>query len=214
MNNNYLYFDIETAPLPMEKIAHLEPKFKAPSNYKTEEAIAKAISAKREEWYDQAALSPITGEIVYIGLLKDKEFNSKGILETDNDEKALILDFFSKLQADTILVGWNIRNFDIPYIIQRSWKYKLKLPEILSQYMSNSYTCPYVLDLMQYFSCNTKAYISLDNAAKFLDLGSKGGESGDLFAPKYFASKELRASAISYNNNELELLKLIHERLI
>src|SRR5688572_8585619 len=62
-------FDIETAPLPDEQIAPFVPEFSAPSNYKDPEKIKAYIEGEKVKWLEQAALSPLTGRVVAIGIL-------------------------------------------------------------------------------------------------------------------------------------------------
>ena len=61
-------FDIETGPLPRAELKELEPEFEAGGNVKDPIKVKLAIEKKRAEWYNKAALSPITGEILAIGI--------------------------------------------------------------------------------------------------------------------------------------------------
>src|SRR5687767_7777884 len=104
--------DVETCALPLSEII-VRPEFKAPSNYKDADKIAKFIAEAREKWEDSLALSPITGKVVCIGILKGNEPHY-----LDHEDESHILEDFWALYCDHIhrnqrICGYCIRSFDI-----------------------------------------------------------------------------------------------------
>src|ERR1019366_8408715 len=65
-----LILDIETGPaVDADKFI---PEFKAPGNLKDPEKIAAAVAEKEKEWRDCLALSPLTGQVLVVGTLRNK----------------------------------------------------------------------------------------------------------------------------------------------
>ncbi len=180
-------FDIETAPLPETDISNLAPKFDAPANYKDPEKIAANIAEQKAAWLERGALSPLTGQVVAIGILwpNEKPFllmhgdaGDEGI----NDESRIIRvfwDFYRAESEHSQFIGFNIFRFDLPFLIRRSWKLGLRVPigVRLHRYFSDSF-----IDLMEVWQVgNREERISLDQLAKYLGVGAKTGSGADFY---------------------------------
>lgn len=209
-----IYFDIETEALPEAEIAHLMPTFDAPSNYKDPEKIAANIADQKAKWLERAALSPLTGSVLAIGL---KSKTSKlGGNEWDGNECDLLTAFADYLNEfafdgfESRLKGWNIRGFDIPFLITRGWKYGIKFPKWMTEKAAFGQP-PFVEDLMDTFKAGDyrAPYVSLDTAARFLGFDGKLG-SGKDFAKLYHSDK---AAALAYLRRDVELLEEIDRRI-
>lgn len=212
-----IYLDIETEALPEAEIQHLMPRFEAPSNYKDPEKIAANIAEQKAKWLEAGALSPITGRVLAIGY---RFPNSTSNFEIHSDVlgEAFVLSGLLNVLADEgrftasqpRLIGWNVKGFDIPFLIKRGWKHGIKFPKWLTAKPSWS-EAPAVLDLMEEFKAGDwKApYTSLDVAARFLGLEGKLG-SGKDFAALYRSDK---AAALAYLRRDVELLEAIHGRI-
>jgi hypothetical protein len=210
-----IYFDIETEALPEAEIAHLMPTFEAPSNYKDPEKIAANIADQKAKWLERAALSPLTGRVMAIGL--KGTINDLGLEIHEGDEEAILLNFGSLLFNEfnfyitqPRLKGWNIRGFDIPFLITRGWKYEIKFPKWMTEKAAFGQP-PFVEDLMDTFKAGDyrAPYVSLDTAARFLGLEGKLG-SGKDFASLYHSDK---AAALAYLRRDVELLEEIDRRI-
>lgn len=230
-----IIFDIETGPLADNE---LNKFFKEPDAF-DEEAIKrefvtardgspKAIEfinkkradheAKAEQSYldfkAKAALRPETGQILAIGYVS--EDNEVEI--THASEDLILLDFWSRFrQAETAgqtLAGWNIADFDVPFIIRRSWKHRIKIPRFLFE--NNRYLTTTFLDLMKLYGCHVYGErTSLDSAGLHLLHKGKRDQlvTGATFAKFFNGSEADRALALKYLENDLLLTKEIHDTL-
>lgn len=202
-----IFFDIETGPLPDSFLDMVAPEFEAPGNYKNPEAIAKNIDEQRAKWKSRAALSPLTGKVLCIGVL-----DLAGAFQTfdgDGDEAQLLNDFraFVDLHQSANLAGFNIFGFDIPFITKRAWAKNVK-PCIRPGFQF--YRQDRFIDLRAIWQMGDKhAEGSLNAIAKFLGIGEKSG-SGAEFARIW---TEDRAAAIDYLQHDLILTRDVAQRM-
>lgn len=175
---SYRVFDIETIPLPSDQIDKLCPPFD-PAEVKTGNLGAEKAQAKieklREEhfirFYRKAALSAVTGQIAMIGV-QGADFQT--ILE--GDEKTIISEWLKMLDSDGSVhwIGFNIANFDIPFLIRRAWFHGLK-PDLYGivrgRYLSGFFT-----DLMKLWAMSEMGElfpVSLNALATYFRVGEK-----------------------------------------
>lgn len=99
---------------------------------------------------ETTGLNPLDSRIVAIGIAK---LPTKMILFNE-DEKAMIQEFLSFLHENVVLVGYNINNFDIPFITARTLKhglyeeiaiirevYRVDLKALVSRYLLTNQKC-------------------------------------------------------------------------
>jgi DNA polymerase elongation subunit (family B) len=83
------------------------------------------IETYRSDWQVQQprreAFDPTKNAIIAIGTNDGKNVTVFPVVEDLREEKTLVRHFFKKLQEfeDSILVGYNILHFDIPYVVQK-----------------------------------------------------------------------------------------------
>ena len=132
-----LFFDIETRALP--QACALMPEPKAPANLKDPEKIAAAIAEKKAEQLSTAALDADYGQIVSIGyaICFSNEPTQAPVTvllntgEPGETETDLIITFWKHFAAcGGRCVGYNILNFDLPYILRRSFALGIRPPSI------------------------------------------------------------------------------------
>lgn len=124
-------FDIETRPLSKGAVEKWMPEFEAPANYKDEAKIEAYIQKKRESWMDGAALSPLTSEVCVIGYYDGMTFSYDHA--DDAGEGTLLAGFWERiprlaLTSGPRVIGHNIKGFDLPYLVQRSWMHGMSVP--------------------------------------------------------------------------------------
>ena len=124
-----LFFDIETRALP--EACALMPEPKAPANFKDPDKIAAAVAEKKAEQIASAALDADYGQIVSIGYAIN--FPEDHIVDPPvtvllntgqpgKTESDLIVAFWKRFaECDGRCVGYNILNFDLPYLLRRSF---------------------------------------------------------------------------------------------
>ena len=207
-------FDIETkaqSDLDLREIWN-EALASVPANYKDEAKI----NAKAQEIFDnlveKAALSALTGEICAIGYAEAGTGQIN--LIHDKGEAEILTEFFAAISQNgalnSYLIGFNSKNFDIPFILQRAWKLGLKIPQGITDTGAGRLRLSAMnIDLMESFNFGAKAFVSLDKVAKFFGVGEKTG-NGAQFWETYKTDKE---AALAYLENDVKLTESIYNKM-
>ena len=214
---NTIIFDIETGPLPESELAALLPPFD-PAEVKTGNIkdpdkiaakVAEAEANHRQEFIERAALDPLTGRVVAVGLLypDSGEFHVIG----HEDEAATLREFWDVCRGEQgrihQLVGFNTHLFDLPFLIRRSWKHRVPVPFGIRR---GRYWADEMLDLRDGWQLGDRqARGSLDAIAKHLGVGAKNGD-GKAFAELWASD---RAQAVAYLRNDVQLTAKVAEVL-
>ena len=202
-----IYFDIETEALPGEELKHDLPPFEAPKTYKDPKKIAAYVEQKRIDYVKKAALSPLTGRVLAIGISSEKD--GQGVFEGEEDY--LLGEFWKYFRHNNEAqwVGHNTHNFDWPFLIKRSWK--LGVP-VASGIKDGKWYRKNLRDTMEMWGSGSYGdHIKLDRLARYFGCGSKGGQSGAHFAETYHNDKP---AAIAYLYNDLAMTQAVFERMI
>lgn len=124
----HVIYDIETGARPESEIAQFMPEFAAPANYKDPEKIAAYVESAKRDWLDKAALSPLTGKVLCVGVIEN---GKPGVIAFD-DESNTIGTFWSvwgyHRDPRREFVGFNTHHFDLPFLIRRSWALGVTVP--------------------------------------------------------------------------------------
>lgn len=178
-------------------------------------ANAGIIQAARDEHrakeIGRAALSPLTGRILTIGYANAA--GDWGLSESEN-EVDLLAEFWAKYldcQSERrAMVGFNIANFDVPFIVRRSWLHGLAVPRTV--YAQGRYLGANLVDLLQVWKGSAYSdTIKLTELAEFLGCGAKpDGITGADFAQLWAND---RPQAIAYLANDLKMTAAVAERL-
>ena len=219
---NTIIFDIETAPLPESELAALVPPFD-PAEVKTGNLkdpdkiaakLAEAEANHRRDFFDRAALDPLTGRVLAIGLLQNAEGGMQKAefhVIGDDDEAALLREFWGAARGEMgrihQLVGFNSNSFDLPFLIRRSWKHRVPVPHGIRRGRFWSDQCVDIRDGWQLGDRQARG--SLDAIARHLGIGAKNGD-GKEFAKLWQSDRE---KAVAYLKNDLELTARIAESL-
>ena len=200
-------FDIETGPEPLGVIRELMPKFKAPSSYKSEEAIKKNLDKQALKYIADAPLDAVTGKILAIGYSHMDE--DEVFVFANDSERELIKefwDYYCQINSAT-WIGHNSNSFDWPFIVRRSMKHGVTFPmEFYNpiKWMKNLVDTMDVYGLGEY-----QKRISLDRLAKFVGAGGKTG-SGAGFYDKWLNDRE---AALEYLENDVRLTKAVWDKV-
>ena len=216
-----IVFDVETGPLAESELSALLPPFD-PAEVRTgnlkdpakiAEKIAEAEANHRREFFDRAALDPLTGRVVAIGMLvfpeirgQRPEVGAEGgecVIIGHEDEARTLREFWQHTQAEmgrmNPMIGFNIFGFDLPFLFRRSWKLRVPVPFGIRR---GRYWGDQMIDLRDAWQLGDRqARGSLDSIAKHLGVGAKNGD-GKAFAELWRSD---RAKAEAYLRNDLEL---------
>ena len=212
-----IIFDIETGPLPEVELAVLVPPFD-PAEVKTGNIkdpdkiaakLAEAEANHRRDFFDRAALDPLTGRVVAVGLLYPD--SGEFVVLGDDDEAATLREFWNVCRGQqgriNQLVGFNTHLFDLPFLIRRSWKHRVAVPFGIRR---GRYWSDEMVDLRDGWQLGDRmAKGSLDVIAKHLGVGAKNG-NGKAFAELWASD---RAQAVAYLRNDVQLTAKVAEVL-
>jgi len=180
-----LIFDIETGPECDEVLSVMEPEFSAPSNWKDPAKIAEKVNEQREAWRAKAALCATTGRVLAIGLADKNGIELLCVNDNEDDPKSerdIISEFWETACPNgkwRHLIGFNSNRFDIPFLVRRSYKLRIKVPYGVT---NGRYLNQRFIDLMDSWKVGDyQASISLDRLAAHLGCTRKNGD-GAMFA--------------------------------
>jgi len=217
-----IIFDVETGPLAEGELSALLPPFD-PAEVKTgnlkdpakiAEKIAEAETNHRRDFFNRAALDPLTGRVVAIGML----YPDTGEVEivASEDEALCLREFWRACRGEmgrvNQMIGFNTHGFDLPFLIRRSWKHQVDVPFGVRR---GRYWGEEMLDLRELWQLGDRmARGSLDSISKHLGVGAKlaapagnGASPGKIITGADFADlwKGDRKQAEAYLRNDLEL---------
>ncbi len=225
---NTIVFDIETGPLPENELLAMLPAFD-PAEVKTgnlkdpakiAEKIAEAEANHRRDFIERAALDPLTGRVVAIGIMA---FDTRGetgptfgkggnfFIIGHDDEARTLHEFWEFTRGEmgrmNPMIGFNIFGFDLPFLFRRSWKHRVPVPFGLRR---GRYWSDQLIDLRDAWQLGDRqARGSLDSIARHLGVGAKNGD-GKMFAELWRSD---RKQAEAYLRNDIELTVLVAEAL-
>lgn len=200
----FFAFDIETASLPRETLEPLLPEFDASEvklgNTKDPDKVLAIVETARikhrEKFFSEAALNPLTGRVVAVGLAQfspDGSLSSPAsIISTGGErpisEKEVISGFWDAFEESirgerTLFVGHNIEDFDLPFLVTRSRLLDIKVPSlVIKPRGSRFYFSERFIDTRSLFALGRDVRsmkTSLGHIAPLLGIGSKSGNGAD-----------------------------------
>lgn len=224
-------FDIETGPRPWAEIEQffeppIHPREFDPESVKTGNlvdptkiaskirtardthlaAVKKydaGVTAAKEAFIADAALSPVTGRVLAIGYCG----KAGNIIDGDaKEEHDLLSQFWDEYRWSTEtkqpMIGFNIFGFDLPFLIRRSWLLDVDVPADVIR--DNRYWSKTFIDLMVVWGCG--AYgdrIKLDKLAAYFGCTRKSGSGADFH--KLWNDPATRSQAIEYLKTDLQV---------
>lgn len=184
----------------------------AVENYERDAAAAR--DAAWLEFKSKAALSAITGQVLAIGIRRG---DKAGIFE--GPEAEILAKFWKKYTAcraeRAMMVGANIMEFDLPFLVQRSWILKVDVPATVCEFGKWGNFDKLFVDIRQWWQMGKRdCPSSLDTMARSLGVGQKteGIDGGD-FARLWFGTPEEKQQARGYLLNDLLLTDAVAARL-
>jgi hypothetical protein len=220
-------FDIETKPLPDERIEEIAPEFK-PESVKTGnltdlKKINDKINEARTNHFTKikgrAALEAEYGEIVAIGTITKCDEDEDAVTEllhlnAQGTEEAMLSSFWVLAEeyaaSQFRLVGHNIFGFDLPFLVRRSYAHGVPIPASLLPNRGRYWGLPWFDTMSAWAVGEFQARISLDRFAKHLGIEGKNG-SGEHFGKLYAEDEE---AALDYLRNDLRITLEVSEKLL
>ena len=213
---NTLFIDIET--IQSFKVADIN-NFTAPANYKDAEKIeAYKLEAQKEE-LQKTPLKSLRGHILCIGFAENDEdvkcvFGNTEYLNADNIEfyeRTLLERFANKIKSSyDKIAGHYIKQFDIPFILHRAYKYRnYDLINLLkSDKWGKGFDCTHEM----FAGTDTKNHYSLKDIANFFGIENHKNELDGSHVQRLFEANELHTIE-EYCKADVELERIIYNLL-
>ena len=224
-------FDIETGPDSDEVLKELfvpktREEFVGDRNWKAETVEAnykKYLDGALEEFKQSAALNAISGQVLAIGYRSiDKKVihgqgeESEGRAMTEFDVLSKFWHYYQQLRAASrSLIGFNIKDFDIPFIVQRSIIQGIAIPPSLfsgnGRYLDSLFVD--LFDVWKAGMFKAKSFLGIGPICKACGIGGKPeGVDGSMFAELWMGGSEKRAIAKHYLLNDLDMTWQLADR--
>ena len=197
-----LFLDIETIPAQEEKHQILRQIHARKVNDN------RKVPQKFEEYLLSTSLDGAFGQIICIGYAID----DKPAEVIQDDEKEMLTKFWDIAQDAHLFIGFNVMDFDLRFIYQRSIINKVKTTKNLSfaRYRSDP-----IFDIMwEWRKWARDPSVSLDTLAKALDLESskdQGIQGKDIW--KVYQNGRIN-DICDYCKRDIELTRKIYKRMI
>ncbi len=208
-----LFFDIETLPAPDYLLPVWESTLKHPTAGGGE-PIRRGLSDINDDRFSKTGLQGAWGQVYCIGCAFDDDqpqiFAPMGQLIPPIEE-TMLLGFWEMADSANLLVGYNVRRFDIPFLVRRSIVHKVWVPPRFLNIPR--YRIDRVFDCMEVWAnWEWRDTISMDAMAKALGLpSSKQGMDG---AHVWQAYQERRYGDITrYCMEDVSLVRRIYRRM-
>lgn len=189
-----IVIDIETIGIEFESL-----------DYESKEYLLKYAKdeAEQEKIKQSLALSPLTGEIIAIGMLNpetqkgvvyyrggesDVDFTENGIIFRVSSEEEMLINFWKDIKKYKQIISFNGRAFDAPFLHLRSAILKIKPSRNLIPYRYDyQFHCD-LLDQMTYYGASRR--FNLDFYAKRFGIASPKKEANGSLIDKMFKEKK------------------------
>lgn len=226
-------FDIETGPIEQSKLRSLyrEPtyeeyrKSKGKVNWKEETFKSKYqnefLPNAWSEFVSKASLNPLFGRVLMIGTgFKTDGDGDQSRLVTPSShisdeytEQELLESFWgtiNRAKSEGLLIsGFNIKHFDFPFLVRRSWVLNIKTPHWLGNTRGRFFNYDNsIVDIAEHWACGTGEYTKLDDLCVGLGLKPKLG-SGESFFELFLQDAE---AAKQYNEDEIMKNLILSDR--
>jgi hypothetical protein len=168
------------------------------------------LSDHWNEFYDKAALSPVTGRVLCIGYYQPLDDNSF-IDDGRGHEKAILNSFWTWYEEAgegmNSMIGLNINDFDLPFLKMRSHILGVHVPHDVLR--NNRYWNEVFVDLREIFHCGKRIGSVVSNFTHLSKVFGTAGKfdegevSGKDFHKFWFGTKEERELAIKYLEQDI-----------
>lgn len=187
-----LYFDIETVPTD-HGFTHGKPR---------------GADEPEEQYLKRLSLSAITARVLCIGFALEPPLDAPAEI-LSGDETAILKQFWALVERSDVLIGHNVLDFDLKFIVQRSTIHRIKPSRDIP--FARFRNAP-VFDTMQEWTRWGREGVSLEGLALVLGLASpKQGMDGSKVYPAFVAGQ--LDQIYHYCRGDVETVRRVYRRL-
>ncbi len=187
-----LFFDIETVPTD-HGFAHGKPR---------------GADEPEDHYLKRLSLSAITARILCIGFALEPPADAPAEILA-GDEAAILKEFWALVERTDLLVGHNVLDFDLKFLVQRSTIHRIKPSRDIP--FARFRNAP-VFDTMQEWTRWGREGVSLEGLALVFGLASpKDGMDGSKVYPAFVAGQLDRI--YRYCRGDVDTVRRVYRRL-
>ncbi len=187
-----LYFDIETVPTD-HGFVHGKPR---------------GADEPEEQYIKRLSLSAVTARVLCIGFALEPPPDAPAEI-LSGDETAILKQFWALVERSDLLIGHNVLDFDLKFIVQRSTIHRIKPSRDIP--FARFRSAP-VFDTMQEWTRWGRDGVSLEGLALVLGLPSpKQGMDGSKVYPAFVAGQ--LDQIYRYCRGDVETVRRVYRRL-
>ena len=162
-----------------------------------------------EKYWEKILFYPEINKIVTITLWRIENWNNI-IKNLEWDEKEQIKSFFKAIKWNNIC-WFNIKGFDLPFIIKRSLFHKLQIPNELKFFWKKPWELDHIIDLQEIYRCLVFSSLwNLDLICNFLWITSPKDDNIDWWqVQRYFDESKIK-EILEYCKKDVEATILIY----
>jgi len=210
-------WDIETVARPTDELQSIMPAFD-PESVKTgnlgpdkaQEKIEKTRTDYFQRYYKRAALSALTGQVALIGVIGASDGDPVIFKGEEAETITAFFEFWNfQTNEGAHWLGFNIKNFDIPFLVRRAWLHRIQVPY---GFVKGRYLPAFFTDLMELWTAcehTSQFEVSLNDLALYFGFPPKtanGADFGELLRYK-------PDDAFEYLRHDLRLTYLVAEAM-
>jgi len=213
-----LFFDIETIG-----------KYKDYSSFKQSDPEGANIWEKKmtrinyekyndhsEAYAKQVSLFPEFGQIACLsyGIWKDGDMQISTI-RNEGDEKEMVKKiatlFYKSASNNMIPIGWNIKNFDVPWVVRKCLIHGIQVPTVLSTYEKKPWEVS-VVDLKDIWKSNSSLDVTFEDAAYSMGIPTPKDDIDGSQVHSTYWNEELDR-IVTYCEKDVKTMILMGEKL-
>ncbi len=207
-----LFVDIETLPAAKSLMPKLKSYFVGRRKREGKSFTQKDIDG----YHKSSSLLAEWGRVLCVGWARGDQpaeiiAQTSEAIESDwqSAERKTLSDFWRLFRPETIFVGHNIFNFDLPFLIKRSIIHRIRPPAIsFHRYRSD----PIFDTMLEWNRWAFRSSVSLDLLAQIFDLESSKKEIDGSRVYQAFKAGKLDL-ILDYCRRDVELTRAIYDRL-
>lgn len=213
-----IYFDIETRPDPMLGPNYgFDPDTVKVNKSDTAEIKSQKIQNAYEKHMTKIMTDVFTAEVCALGIIKENPEDFEMITSFENSDYGIV-SYFWKVMRDIEFQnkhqvgGYNIKQFDLPFMVKRAWKHGISVPKwAFTTWKGRIYWGEIWVDIRDIWTFGDKyAPGKLDDVCKFVGIP---GKTEDLASKFYLTLEEDPKRAKEYLKADCEACMNLHQKI-
>lgn len=164
----------------------------------------------QKKYWEKIKFSPEVTKIITITLWTDTK-DWRVIKNLEWDEETQIKSFFKAIEWN-IICWFNIKGFDLPFIIKRALKYWIDIPECIKFFWKKPWEMENIIDLLEVYRQNVFGSIwNLDLICNFLWITSPKDDNIDWWQVQRYFDEWKTKEILEYCKRDVEATMKVYK---